>query len=149
MPGREVLETALQATPPPRPIPNLGYACLNMDLREQKPPIFTNRSATTPHPLTPLFTLAATSLSGTSTSFLGPIENVVTLVVLLLVLVCMGRDGTSSLCCLKAAAVSCVRAQLSTPVLLLKLTGICAQGLAVSHAGTWCKRPSSRKVCHM
>lgn len=24
-------------------MPNLGYACLNMDLREQKPPIFTNR----------------------------------------------------------------------------------------------------------
>ncbi|KAL3142635.1 hypothetical protein ABBQ38_002945 [Trebouxia sp. C0009 RCD-2024] len=43
MPGREVLETARCWTPTPRPIPNLGYACLNMDLREQKPPIFTNR----------------------------------------------------------------------------------------------------------
>lgn len=30
-------------TPPPRPIPNLGYACLNMDLRELKPPVFTSR----------------------------------------------------------------------------------------------------------
>lgn len=46
MPGREVLETALRWTPTPLPIPNLGYACLNMDLREQKPPIFTNRSFT-------------------------------------------------------------------------------------------------------
>lgn len=30
-------------TPPPLPVPNLGYACLNMALRECKPPIFTSR----------------------------------------------------------------------------------------------------------
>ncbi|PRW39126.1 UV damage repair endonuclease [Chlorella sorokiniana] len=30
-------------TPPPLPVPNLGYACLNMDLRELKPPVFTSR----------------------------------------------------------------------------------------------------------
>ena len=53
MPGREVLETALGWTPTPRPIPNLGYACLNMDLREQKPPIFTNRSSVPPPPPPP------------------------------------------------------------------------------------------------
>lgn len=29
--------------PPPRPVLNLGYACLNMELRECKPPIFTSR----------------------------------------------------------------------------------------------------------
>lgn len=43
MPTREVLETALQWKPTALPVPNLGYACLNLDLREQKPPIFTNR----------------------------------------------------------------------------------------------------------
>ena len=48
MPGREVLETARCWTPTPRPIPNLGYACLNMELREQRPPIFTNRSTPPP-----------------------------------------------------------------------------------------------------
>ena len=39
------LLTSLQRdyTPPPRPIPNLGYACLNMDLRELKPAVFTSR----------------------------------------------------------------------------------------------------------
>ena len=59
MPGREVLETALTWTPTPRPIPNLGYACLNMDLREQKPPIFTNRS---PPPLSPPLPSARSTL---------------------------------------------------------------------------------------
>jgi hypothetical protein len=29
--------------PPPLPVPNLGYACLNQTLRELKPPIFTSR----------------------------------------------------------------------------------------------------------
>lgn len=29
--------------PPPRLAPNLGYACLNMELRELKPPVFTSR----------------------------------------------------------------------------------------------------------
>ncbi|KAL4440141.1 hypothetical protein ABPG75_003142 [Micractinium tetrahymenae] len=29
--------------PPPPPVPNLGYACLNMEMRECKPPIFTSR----------------------------------------------------------------------------------------------------------
>ncbi|KAK9829616.1 hypothetical protein WJX72_006904 [[Myrmecia] bisecta] len=43
IPGPEILERARAQTPPPRPVPNLGYACLNMDLREQKPPVFTNR----------------------------------------------------------------------------------------------------------
>ena len=43
MPTREVLDQALQWKPEPLPIPNLGYCCLNMDLREQRPPIFTNR----------------------------------------------------------------------------------------------------------
>ncbi|CAL8468727.1 g8267 [Coccomyxa elongata] len=43
IPGRDILEVALAKPPGPRPVPNLGYACLNMDLREQKPPIFTNR----------------------------------------------------------------------------------------------------------
>ncbi|BDA43287.1 probable UV DNA damage endonuclease at C-terminar half [Coccomyxa sp. Obi] len=43
IPGRDILEVALANPPGPRPVPNLGYACLNMDLREQKPPIFTNR----------------------------------------------------------------------------------------------------------
>ncbi len=43
MPTREVLETAVQWKPTSLPVPNLGYACLNLDLREQKPSIFTNR----------------------------------------------------------------------------------------------------------
>ncbi len=43
MPSREVLETALQWDPVPLPVPNFGYACLNLELRYQKPPIFTNR----------------------------------------------------------------------------------------------------------
>ena len=38
-----MLDAAPSLTLPPRPVPNLGYACLNMALREQKPPIFTNR----------------------------------------------------------------------------------------------------------
>ena len=45
MPTRDVLDTALQWQPTARPVPNLGYACLTMALREQKPPIFTNRCA--------------------------------------------------------------------------------------------------------
>lgn len=48
MPSRAVLDTALQWQATPRPVPNLGYACLNMALREQKPPLFTNRSAALP-----------------------------------------------------------------------------------------------------
>ncbi|KAA6425044.1 MAG: UV damage endonuclease [Trebouxia sp. A1-2] len=43
MPSREVLQTAVQWDPVPLPVPNLGYACLNLELRYQKPPIFTNR----------------------------------------------------------------------------------------------------------
>lgn len=43
IPGPEALERALAAAPVPRPVPNLGYACLNMALREQRPPIYTNR----------------------------------------------------------------------------------------------------------
>ena len=43
IPGPDVLERALTAAPVPRPVPNLGYACLNMALREQRPPIYTNR----------------------------------------------------------------------------------------------------------
>lgn len=43
MPSREVLQTALQWDPIPLPVPNFGYACLNLELRYQKPPIFTNR----------------------------------------------------------------------------------------------------------
>ena len=43
IPGPEVLERALVAPPAKRPVPNLGYACLNMALREQRPPIYTNR----------------------------------------------------------------------------------------------------------
>lgn len=29
--------------PGPLPVPNFGYACLNMSLRNLKPPIFTSR----------------------------------------------------------------------------------------------------------
>lgn len=43
IPGMEVLERALAAPAAKRPVPNLGYACLNMALREQRPPIYTNR----------------------------------------------------------------------------------------------------------
>lgn len=43
IPGPDVLERALTVAPVPRPVPNLGYACLNMALREQRPPIYTNR----------------------------------------------------------------------------------------------------------
>ncbi len=43
IPGPEALERALAAPAARRPVPNLGYACLNMDLREQRPPIYTNR----------------------------------------------------------------------------------------------------------
>ena len=43
MPGPEVLERALATPAVRRPVPNLGYACLNMELREQRPPIYTNR----------------------------------------------------------------------------------------------------------
>ncbi|PSC67605.1 UV damage endonuclease [Micractinium conductrix] len=35
--------TAEGYTAPPLPVPNLGYACLNMALREHKPPVFTSR----------------------------------------------------------------------------------------------------------
>ncbi|DBA81748.1 TPA: hypothetical protein ACH3X1_007483 [Trebouxia sp. C0004] len=43
MPSREVLQTALQWDSVPLHVPNFGYACLNLELRYQKPPIFTNR----------------------------------------------------------------------------------------------------------
>ena len=43
IPGPEALEQALAAPAARRPVPNLGYACLNMALREQRPPIYTNR----------------------------------------------------------------------------------------------------------
>ena len=43
IPGLEVLERARAAPAAKRPVPNLGYACLNMALREQRPPIYTNR----------------------------------------------------------------------------------------------------------
>ncbi|KAK9844142.1 hypothetical protein WJX81_005743 [Elliptochloris bilobata] len=43
IPGLEVLERARQCGIAARPVPNLGYACLNMELREQRPPIYTNR----------------------------------------------------------------------------------------------------------
>lgn len=33
--------------PPPRPVPVLGYACLNMTLREHvRPAVYTNRDCT-------------------------------------------------------------------------------------------------------
>ena len=38
-----MLQRALAAPAAKRPVPNLGYACLNMALREQRPPIYTNR----------------------------------------------------------------------------------------------------------
>eukprot|EP00884_Botryococcus_braunii_P001623 jgi/Botrbrau1/11461/Bobra.27_4s0002.1 len=43
IPTWDILESARQAIPGPRPVPNLGYACLNMTLREMKPAVFTNR----------------------------------------------------------------------------------------------------------
>ena len=43
IPPPEILEEALKAEIPDRPVPNLGFACLNATLRAQKPPIFTNR----------------------------------------------------------------------------------------------------------
>lgn len=43
-PTAETLATLAQYNPPPRPVPNLGYACLCMELRELKPtPVFTSR----------------------------------------------------------------------------------------------------------
>ena len=43
IPGIDILEAAFAAPPAQRPVPNLGYACLNMDLREAKPAVFTSR----------------------------------------------------------------------------------------------------------
>ena len=43
LPDRSILETVESMPRDPLPVPNLGYCCLNMALREQKPPIFTNR----------------------------------------------------------------------------------------------------------
>lgn len=43
LPDRSILQTAESMQKAPLPVPNLGYCCLNMALREQKPPIFTNR----------------------------------------------------------------------------------------------------------
>lgn len=43
IPPLELLDEARAAKLDPKPVPNLGYACLNMELRDQKPPIFTNR----------------------------------------------------------------------------------------------------------
>ena len=37
IPGVELLEAAYNAPPAEPPVPNLGYCCLNMDLREMKP----------------------------------------------------------------------------------------------------------------
>ena len=37
IPGLEILEAAFAAPAVERPVPNLGYCCLNMDLREMKP----------------------------------------------------------------------------------------------------------------
>ncbi|KAL6778268.1 hypothetical protein ACKKBG_A17550 [Auxenochlorella protothecoides x Auxenochlorella symbiontica] len=42
-PTPELLEGLKDFVPGPRPIPNLGYACLCCALRELKPPIFTSR----------------------------------------------------------------------------------------------------------
>lgn len=42
-PTHELLASLEDYIPPPRPVPNLGYACLCMDLRELKPPVFTSR----------------------------------------------------------------------------------------------------------
>ena len=43
IPGVELLEAAYALPPAERPVPNLGYACLNMDLRAAKPAVFTSR----------------------------------------------------------------------------------------------------------
>ena len=43
IPTIELLTEARATRLDPRPVPNLGYACLNMELREQRVPIFTNR----------------------------------------------------------------------------------------------------------
>ena len=43
IPGVEILEEAVKVQLSPRPVPNLGFACLNATLRAQKPPIFSNR----------------------------------------------------------------------------------------------------------
>jgi len=43
IPGPEALERALAAPAAARPVPNLGYASPNMVMREQRPPIYTNR----------------------------------------------------------------------------------------------------------
>jgi hypothetical protein len=44
-PTPELLASLQQSgyQPPLLPVPNLGYACLNMALRELNPPIFTSR----------------------------------------------------------------------------------------------------------
>jgi UV DNA damage endonuclease len=42
-PTPELLASLASYTPPPLPVPNLGYACLCMELRELKPPVFTSR----------------------------------------------------------------------------------------------------------
>ena len=39
----ELLDELSNFTPTERPVPNLGFACLNATLRAQKPPIYTNR----------------------------------------------------------------------------------------------------------
>lgn len=38
-----IAELNLSKTPPPLPVPNLGYACLNTILRALKPPVFSSR----------------------------------------------------------------------------------------------------------
>ncbi|KAK9831028.1 hypothetical protein WJX74_000567 [Apatococcus lobatus] len=43
IPSLDLLPEARATKLDPRPVPNLGYACLNMELREQRVPIFTNR----------------------------------------------------------------------------------------------------------
>ena len=43
IPTPELLAEARATKLDPLPVPNLGYACLNMELRDQKPPVFTNR----------------------------------------------------------------------------------------------------------
>ena len=42
-PTPELLESLKGFDPGPLPVPNFGYACLNMSLRNLKPPIFTSR----------------------------------------------------------------------------------------------------------
>ena len=42
-PTPELLAGLAGYRPPPLPVPNLGYACITMALRELKPPIFTSR----------------------------------------------------------------------------------------------------------